>query len=93
MAALCTVGFLASNTSQAQSNPYGAPSFNGPIPFIGESPTNEASIINCRCATLIVEGKASEDLSCANFKNLYQRQIMSAGSTGIINAPGQTLPH
>jgi hypothetical protein len=71
----------------------GATSFAGPAPFIGESASNSASIINCRCAALIMEGKENEDLSCANFKTLYQRQVMSAGSTGVINAPAQTPGH
>jgi hypothetical protein len=103
---LFTLGFLASNTSHAQypySNPYGAqafsgpsfgaPSFGGPAPFIGENASNEAALINCRCAALVLAGKEDEDMTCANFKNFYQRQIMSAGSTGVINVPAQTPTH
>lgn len=88
--------FYGYGQAQPQFQPmygYGNPSFAGPAPFIGESASNEASIINCRCAALILEGKENEDLSCANFKNLYQRQIMSAGSTGVINAPAQMPGH
>ncbi len=69
---------------------YGNPSFGGgSAPFIGENVSNEAAIINCRCASLALEGRENEDLSCANFKNLYQRQIMGSSSMGIINAPAQ----
>lgn len=90
------LGFLASNTSHAQypyPNPYGAPAFSGPAPFIGENASNEAALINCRCAALVLEGKEDEDMTCANFKNFYQKQVMSAGSTGVINVPAQTPTH
>ena len=93
---LFALGFLASNTSHAQypySNPYGAPAFGGPAPFIGENASNEAALINCRCAALVLAGKEDEDMTCANFKNFYQKQIMSAGSTGVINVPAQTPTH
>ncbi len=93
---LFALGFLASNTINAQypySNPYGAPAFGGPAPFIGENSSNEAALINCRCAALVLEGKENEDMTCANFKNFYQKQIMSAGSTGVINVPAQTPTH
>lgn len=87
---------MARGYPQPQFQPmygYGNPSFGGPAPFIGENASNEAAIINCRCATLALEGRENEDLSCANFKNLYQRQIMGAGSMGVINAPAQTPGH
>ncbi len=89
---LFALGFLASNTSHAQY-PYGNPSFGGPAPFIGENASNEAALINCRCASLVLAGKEDEDMTCANFKNFYQKQIMSAGSTGVINVPAQTPTH
>jgi hypothetical protein len=89
--------FYGQGQAQAQFQPMygygGAPSYGSPAPFIGENASNEASIINCRCAALILEGKEKEDMSCANFKNLYQRQVMSAGSMGVINAPGQVPSH
>ena len=85
---------MAQPYNPGYSNPYGAnPYFGGPAPFIGENASNEASLINCRCAALVMNGKEDEDLSCANFKKLYQQQIMNAGSVGVINAPAQTSLH
>jgi hypothetical protein len=90
---LFVLGFFVSNTINAQMYPYGAPSFGGPTPFIGENVSNEAALINCRCAALVNEGKENEDMTCANFKNFYQKQVMSAGSTGVINVPAQIPTH
>jgi hypothetical protein len=58
--------------------------------LIGERDQN-AAIINCRCAQLVMSNSEVMDPACQNFARNYQNAIMNQG-VGTMQVPGQTAP-